>query len=256
MGYTLYVQSVQFSSIFVHTSRMKAKYIHKEGRKFIFNLFLILALLNYAIWYVLEWHDTATVVLTSISVMLFGFVTWFFRNPTRDILSHENHIIAPADGKIVVVEEVEVDEYFADKRLQVSIFMSPTNVHVNRAPIQGEVKYTKYHPGRYLVAWHPKSSHENERTSIVIDNGNFDIMMRQIAGKVARRIVNNLEEGDMVAQGWDFGFIKFGSRVDLFLPIDTEIKVKIGDKVKGGKTIIGALEEPKIIESFLDSLLH
>jgi len=137
--------------------------------------------------------------------------------------------------------------------------MSPTNVHVNRVPIQGEVKYSQYHPGRYLVAWHPKSSEQNERTSIVIDNGNFDVMMRQIAGKVARRIVNNLEEGDMVDQGLDFGFIKFGSRVDLFLPVNTDIKVKIGQKVKGGETIIGALENPVIEDVFdtiLDSILH
>ena len=131
-------------------------------------------------------------------------------------------------------------------------------MHVNRAPIQGEVKYSKYHPGRYLVAWHPKSSVENERTTIVIDNGNFDVMVRQIAGKVARRIVNNLEEGDVVEQGWDFGFIKFGSRMDLFLPVNTKLQIKLGDKVKGGETIIGELEEPKVesFEQFIDALLH
>jgi phosphatidylserine decarboxylase len=238
---------------------MRAKYIHKEGWKFILNLFIILALINYAAWAVFDWSQAASIVVSSVSAALFLFVTWFFRNPSRDILTDENLIIAPADGKIVVVEEVEVDEYFADKRLQVSIFMSPTNVHVNRAPIQGEVKYSKYHPGRYLVAWHPKSSEENERTSIVIDNGNFDIMMRQIAGKVARRIVNNLEEGDVVDQGWDFGFIKFGSRVDLFLPVNTDIKVSIGQKVKGGETILGALAEPEAdhtIENLIDHLLH
>lgn len=242
---------------------MKARYIHKEGRKIILNLFLGLGLLNYAGWFVFEWGQTTNIVTSAVSIALFTFVTWFFRNPNRLILSHEDKIIAPADGKIVVLEEVEVDEYFADKRLQVSIFMSPTNVHVNRAPIHGEVKYSKYHPGRYLVAWHPKSSEENERTSIVIDNGNFDIMMRQIAGKVARRIVNNLEEGDMVTQGWDFGFIKFGSRVDLFLPINTKINVKLGDKVKGGETILGGLEAPQVepeleeaTESFWDHILH
>ena len=239
--------------------KMKVRYIHKEGRKFIFNLFIILGLLNYAAWFVFDWSQIACIIVSVISGGLFSFVTWFFRNPSRDLLAHENKIIAPADGKIVVLEEVEVDEYFADKRLQVSIFMSPTNVHVNRAPIQGEVKYSKYHPGRYLVAWHPKSSEENERTSIVIDNGNFDIMMRQIAGKVARRIVNNLEEGDVVEQGLDFGFIKFGSRMDLFLPVDTDIKVKIGEKVKGGETIIGELIEPEpdhILENLFDQLLH
>lgn len=238
---------------------IRAKYIHKEGWKFILNLFIILALINYAVWFDFHWNSTASLIISGVSVLLFAFVTWFFRNPSREIITDEDLIIAPADGKIVVLEEVEVDEYFADKRLQLSIFMSPTNVHVNRAPIKGEVKYSKYHPGRYLVAWHPKSSEENERTSIVIDNGNFDIMMRQIAGKVARRIVNNLEEGDMVDQGWDFGFIKFGSRVDLFLPVNTDVKVKLGQKVKGGETILGELREPKadnVFENLLDQLLH
>ncbi len=237
---------------------MKARYIHKEGRKFILNLFLVLAIINYLVWYVFRWDTASSLVVSILSFCLFAFVTWFFRNPSRDILTDENLVVAPADGKIVVMEEVEVDEYFADKRLQVSIFMSPTNVHVNRVPIQGEVKYSKYHPGRYLVAWHPKSSEENERTSIVIDNGNIDIMIRQVAGKVARRIVNNLEEGDIVEQGLDFGFIKFGSRMDIFLPIGTELKVKLGDKVKGGETIIGELEEPEVetFEHFIDSLLH
>ncbi|MCB0501501.1 MAG: phosphatidylserine decarboxylase family protein [Bacteroidetes bacterium] len=225
---------------------MTTKYIHKEGRKIIINLFLILAIINFLVWEVLNWSVYHCVIISTFSLGFFAFVTWFFRNPFREIITDENLIIAPADGKVVVLEEVEVDEYFADKRLQVSIFMSPTNVHVNRSPIKGEVKYSKYHPGRYLVAWHPKSSEENERTSIVVDNGNFEVMFRQIAGKVARRIVNNLEEGDMVEQGWDFGFIKFGSRMDIFLPIDTKIKVKLGDKVKGGETILGELiEEPE-----------
>lgn len=225
---------------------MTTKHIHKEGRKIIFNLFAILAVLNFLVWEVWNSNYYFALFTSILSIGLFGFVTWFFRNPSRDIITDDDLVIAPADGKIVVVEEVDVDEYFADKRLQVSIFMSPTNVHVNRSPIKGEVKYSKYHPGRYLVAWHPKSSEENERTSIVVDNGNVEVMFRQIAGKVARRIVNNLEEGDIVEQGWDFGFIKFGSRMDIFLPVNTKLKVKIGDKVKGGETILGELVEEEL----------
>ena len=232
---------------------MRAKYIHKEGWKIILSLFVFLFLLNYLTLYVMDWTGMGEKLLLSFSIALFAFVTYFFRNPSRNIITDDNYIIAPADGKIVVIEEVEMDEYFEDKRLQVSIFMSPSNVHVNRTPISGEVKYAKYHPGRYLVAWHPKSSAENERTSIVIDNGSFDVMMRQIAGKVARRIVYNLEEGDQVEQGVDFGFIKFGSRVDLFLPIDTDITISLGQKVKGGETIIGSLKPQP---SFFEELLH
>lgn len=176
-----------------------------------------------------------------ITFSVFCFVTYFFRNPRRHIITDDDKIICPADGKVVVIEEVYELEYFEDKRLQVSVFMSPSNVHVNRAPIAGEVKYSKYHDGKYLVAWHPKSSTENERTSLVIDNGTIDVLVRQIAGKVARRIVYYLEEGDTIEQGADFGFIKFGSRVDLFLPLDTKINVHLGQKVKGGITVIGEL---------------
>ena len=157
------------------------------------------------------------------------------------MIPDDNVIYAPADGKIVVIEQTEENEYFNDKRLQVSIFMSPTNVHVNRNPISGTVNYFKYHPGKYLVAWHPKSSKENERTTVVIDTGEAEILMRQIAGALAKRIVNYLEEGDEVEQGKDMGFIKFGSRVDLFLPIGTKLEVEIGQKVKGNKTIIARL---------------
>ena len=176
-----------------------------------------------------------------ITLFLLLFLISFFRIPARTLTINDNAIIAPADGKVVVIEEVFEPEYFEDKRLQVSVFMSPANVHVNRAPIAGEVKYSKYHDGKYLVAWHPKSSTENERTSIVIDNGSVDVLVRQIAGKVARRIVYYLEEGDSIEQGADFGFIKFGSRVDMFLPLDTKINVQLGQKVKGGITVIGEL---------------
>jgi phosphatidylserine decarboxylase len=221
--------------------KMKFRYIHKEGRKIIFSLFLVLAVLNYIVLDVLKIHGTIGTIFLLLSILFFGAVTYFFRNPRRNIISDDDHILAPADGKVVVIEEVFEPEYFNEKRLQVSIFMSPANVHVNRNPISGEVKYTKYHPGSYLVAWHPKSSTENERTTIVIDNGDVDVMLRQIAGKVARRIVNYLEEGDEVIQGEDLGFIKFGSRVDLFLPLDTEININLGQKVKGGITVIGKL---------------
>jgi len=177
-----------------------------------------------------------------LSLILFLLVLQFFRNPSREILiSDDNIVYAPADGKIVTIEETEENEYFGDKRLQVSIFMSPANVHVNRNPVSGTVNYFKYHPGKYLVAWHPKSSTENERTTVVIDNGEDEILLRQIAGFLAKRIVNYVEVGQEVEQGKDMGFIKFGSRVDLFLPLDTKMEVEIGQKVKGNKTILARL---------------
>ena len=166
-------------------------------------------------------------------------VLQFFRNPKREILLPDDNIIyAPADGKIVVIEETQESEYFNDKRMQVSIFMSPTNVHVNRNPISGTINYFKYHPGRYMVAWNPKSSTENERTTVVIDNGDVEILLRQIAGFMAKRIVNYVDEGSIVKQGTDMGFIKFGSRVDLFLPLDTKLEVVMGQKVTGNRTVI------------------
>jgi len=175
--------------------------------------------------------------------VLFLIVLQFFRNPRRLVPTEDDSIIyAPADGKVVVIEETREPEYFKDQRLQVSIFMSPVNVHVNRNPIGGEVKYNAYHPGKYLVAWHPKSSTENERTTMVIDNGSTEILLRQIAGALAKRIKNYVSVGDSVRQGEDFGFIKFGSRVDLFLPLGTKLEVKLNQKVKGNKSIIGRLK--------------
>ena len=218
---------------------MNFTYIHKEGRKIVITTFLALLLINVLLIKILDINKWIENGFLAWSIFFFCFVLYFFRNPKRNIITDDNKIIAPADGKVVVIEEVDVDEYFSEKKIQVSIFMSPSNVHVNRTPIGGEVKYTAYQPGKYLVAWHPKSSTENERTTIVIDNGTVEVMMRQIAGKVARRIVYNLEEGDDVKQGLDFGFIKFGSRVDLFLPLDTKINVKLGQKVKGGITVVG-----------------
>ena len=175
-------------------------------------------------------------------MILFIAVLQFFRNPTRKIkVTDDNLIYAPADGKIVAIEEVFENEYFNDKRLQVSIFMSIKNVHVNRNPISGTVDYFKYHPGKYLVAWHPKSSTENERTTTVINNGESSILLRQIAGLVAKRIVNYLEPGEQVKLGTELGFIKFGSRVDLILPLGTKVNVELGQKVRGNLTIIAEL---------------
>ena len=175
--------------------------------------------------------------------LFFLVVLQFFRNPTRMVPEEADHLVyAPADGKVVVIEEAFEPEYFKARRLQVSIFMSPVNVHVNRNPVSGLVKYNKYHPGKYLVAWHPKSSTENERTTVVIDTGETEILMRQIAGALAKRIKNYLEVGQQVVQGEDFGFIKFGSRVDVFLPLGTRLTVEIGQKVKGNKTVIAELD--------------
>jgi phosphatidylserine decarboxylase len=163
----------------------------------------------------------------------------FFRNPKRIINKNFNDILAPVDGKVVAIEEVEEKEYFKDKRIQVSIFMSPTNVHITRYPSSGVIKYSKYHPGKYLVAWHPKSSEENERTTVVIHTPKFgDILYRQIAGAMARRIINYAEIGENVQQGEDSGFIKFGSRVDVLLPLDSAITVKLNQKVVGAQTCI------------------
>jgi phosphatidylserine decarboxylase len=170
---------------------------------------------------------------------LFIFIISFFRIPTRSHATGEDVIVAPCDGTVVVIEEVEADEYFQDRRLQLSIFMSPLNVHVNRNPVSGEVMYSQYHKGKYLVAWHPKSSTENERHSVVYKLGDKEMLVKQIAGALAKRIVNYLKPGDKVAMGEEMGFIKFGSRVDLLLPIGTEVDVKINQKVKGGVTVLG-----------------
>ena len=213
--------------------------IHREGKTILISLALTLIAINSAVMY---FAPIAFIFSAVFSVILFLLVLQFFRNPVRQILTADDNIIyAPADGKVVVIEETHEGEYFKDKRLQVSIFMSPVNVHVNRNPISGIVSYFKYHPGKYLVAWHPKSSTENERTTTVINNGETEILMRQIAGAVAKRIVNYLSVGEEVEQGKDMGFIKFGSRVDLFLPLGTKLDVTLNEKVKGNKTIIARI---------------
>ena len=211
---------------------------HKEGYKII----VVSLLLSVAGVLLAEKFIEIAWVAKSIQVLILGFliiILQFFRNPKRNTTLNENHIIAPVDGKVVVIEEVEEPEYFKDRRLQVSIFMSPINVHVTRYAMSGAVKYSKYHPGKYLVAWHPKASTENERTSIVLENSSFgEILYRQIAGALAKRIENYAKEGDEVVQGTDAGFIKFGSRVDLYLPLNTKLAVKLGDVVKGGTQVI------------------
>ena len=213
--------------------------IHSEGRILLVLLLVVLTLVTALVFWqfpALGWYAVA------VGGLFYLVILQFFRNPVRMVPEEDDNIIyAPADGKVVVIEETQETEYFKDKRLQVSIFMSPVDVHVNRNPIGGEIKYNAYHPGKYLVAWHPKSSTENERTTMVIDNGSTEILLRQIAGALAKRIKNYVNVGDNVRQGEDFGFIKFGSRVDLFLPLDTKLEVELNQKVKGNKTIIGRL---------------
>jgi phosphatidylserine decarboxylase len=209
-------------------------HFHREGYKIIAITFAIViaGVLASDRFIELFWLQKTVQIALLIVLIL---ILQFFRNPKRKTELNENHIIAPVDGKVVVIEEVEEPEYFQDKRLQVSIFMSPLNVHVTRYALSGKVKYSKYHPGKYLVAWHPKASTENERTTIVVENKTFGgILYRQIAGALAKRIVNYAKEGEEVVQGTDAGFIKFGSRVDVFLPLGTKVNVKIGDTVKGG----------------------
>jgi phosphatidylserine decarboxylase len=211
---------------------------HKEGYKIILTATFIVGISIILIDKFIE--DFWANKILSFTVLLFYVaILQFFRNPKRKTKVNSKQIIAPVDGKVVVIEEVFEKEYFKDKRLQISIFMSPLNVHVTRYPVSGKVTYSKYHPGKYLVAWHPKSSEENERTTIVINTTNFgEIMYRQIAGAMARRIVNYATVDLEVTQGDDAGFIKFGSRVDVFLPINTKIKVLLNEKVKGGEQII------------------
>lgn len=214
--------------------------IHKEGYQSLLITILVLLVINILINYFFPLNNTVHLIAYVVSAILFLLVLQFFRSPKRIIEIDENIILCPADGKVVVIEETLETEYFGDKRLQVSVFMSPVNVHINWFPIGGEVKYAKYHPGKYLVAWHPKSSTDNERTTIVVEHPvNGPVLFRQIAGALARRIVYYCREDDVVAQGSPFGFIKFGSRVDLFLPLNTKINVSLNEKVKGGKTVIG-----------------
>lgn len=216
--------------------------IHKEGRSFLSILLLVLLLINIGLNYCAV-SESILYFSYLTSTVFFLLVLQFFRSPAVEIKADPKHILAPADGKVVVIEETEESEFFEDKRIQISIFMSPLNVHVNRNPVGGVVKYFKYHTGKYLVAWHPKSSTENERTTIVYElNNGVLILTRQIAGAVARRIKYYIGVNDKVVQGEEFGFIKFGSRLDVFLPLDAKINVEIDQKTRGGKTVLAELK--------------
>jgi phosphatidylserine decarboxylase len=213
--------------------------IHKEGYKSIAISVIIFGVINILSFYLVSYVSPILCWLIFLSTLgLLLFIVSFFRIPSRQLTILDNAIVAPADGKVVVVEEVMADEYFSDKRVQVSIFMSPLNVHVNRNPVSGEVVYSKYHKGKYLVAWHPKSSTENERFSTVYNHNGREILVKQIAGALAKRISNFLQEGQTVKQTEEMGFIRFGSRVDLLLPLNAKVKVKIGEMTKGGVTVV------------------
>ncbi|MCU7617771.1 phosphatidylserine decarboxylase family protein [Chryseobacterium sp. PBS4-4] len=215
--------------------------LHKESKGTIVVatiLFVILAITS--IYFLEMWSLLIIIPL----LIIYSLVFWFFRVPNRDILDHTENVIAPVDGKVVMIKEVEETEFLKEKAIQVSIFMSPLNVHICRFPVSGNVIYKKYHPGKYLVAWHEKSSTENERTTVAVESlTNHKVVFRQIAGYVARRIVFYCNEGDSAKAGHEFGFIKFGSRMDIFLPLDTEIICKIGDKTKGGIDVIARMKD-------------
>ena len=214
--------------------------IHKEGlQTIIISTVVTLVVILFTVNFLMTSHPILAWIINIAMIVLLIFILSFFRIPRRNHTEGEDIIVSPCDGTVVVIEEVEADEYFKDKRLQVSIFMSPLNVHVNRNPVTGEVLYSEYHPGKFLVAWHPKSSSDNERHSVVYRQHGKEMLVKQIAGALAKRIVNYLKPGDFVTQGAEMGFIKFGSRVDLLLPLDTKIEVNINQKVKGGVTVIG-----------------
>lgn len=215
--------------------------IHREGFWIILISFILLGILS-PLSGLIRMPAYMHYIVWGLLALIFLWIVKFFRYPKRIFSPDETIVLCPADGKIVAIEEVFEPEYFKSKRIQVSVFMSPNNVHVNWAPISGVVRFMKYHPGKYLVAWHPKSSTHNERTTVVIENHDgIQILLRQIAGALARRIVCYAREGNNIRQGDEFGFIKFGSRVDIFLPVEAEIKVKIGDKVSGKQTVVAYL---------------
>ncbi len=216
--------------------------IHREGYSLLFVSLIVLFGINYLVAYLAPQAIVLQNVVIGISVVLYLIILQFFRNPIFDINKGEKTVLAPADGKVVVIEETIEPEYLKDRRRQISIFMSPVNVHVNRMPVAGTISFFRYHAGKYLVAWHPKSSTENERTTVVAKTKTgTEVLFRQIAGALARRIKCYVKEGQPLDQGQEFGFIKFGSRVDVFLPLDAKVTVKIGDVTKGGRTVIAEL---------------
>lgn len=224
--------------------------IHKEGYKTILITAMIFAVVNLASFYFLSfYYPWLTWLLFLVTLALLLFIISFFRVPTRKVTLGEKLIVSPADGKVVVIEEVFDTEYFNDKRLQISIFMSPANVHQNHTPVNGEVVYSKYHKGKYLVAWNPKSSTENERHSVVIKNAAGEILVKQIAGAVAKRIINYLTVGQTIDQSSEMGFIKFGSRVDVLLPLGSKVLVNLNQHVQGGVTVLASLEVESIIQA-------
>lgn len=227
--------------------------IHKEGYRSIALAALVFGIINILVFFfmgttfpILAW------IVFGVTLALFLFIVSFFRSPKRNFTIAHHQIICPADGKVVVIEETTDEEYFKDKRLQVSIFMSPVNVHINRIPMSGSVEYSQYHKGKYLVAWSPKSSTENERHSVVIKSDKAVILVKQIAGAVAKRIVNYLNVGQQVQQGEEMGFIKFGSRVDLLLPIGTKLNVELNQVVKGGITVLATIDTLVPVEETID----
>ncbi len=213
--------------------------IHKEGRPIVALFFIVFIAINLLVYYIVSSNLIVTWILGIASFLFFLFIVRFFRKPNRPLITDDNTIYAPADGTVVVIEETNEDEYFKDKRIQVSIFMSVLDIHINWFPIAGIIKYFKYHPGKFLVAWLPKSSTENERTTVVLEDKNKrQILVRQIAGILARRIISYAKEGIEAKQNSELGFIRFGSRVDVFLPLDAKINVKVGQKTKGTQTVV------------------
>lgn len=218
--------------------------IHREGRKMLAKVLAFAIAVIFGSYRFLAHYDYLPYIMSGAAVLVFLFFLQFFRNPVRDTVLNPLHIIAPSDGEVVVIEETDEEEYFHEKLRQISIFMSPLNVHVNRNPVSGTVKYTNYHPGKFLMAFNPKSSELNERHTVVYELANgVQIMACQIAGFLARRIKWYVKPGDEVTQGEEFGFIKFGSRLDVFLPLDAKVNVKMGDNVRGGQTVLASLAE-------------
>lgn len=215
--------------------------LHKEGRSILIVSGLLFLVLGWASVYYFPETKVISYFVISVLALIYIWFLWFFRVPNITINKNDKAILAPADGKVVVIEKTTENEFLKEDRVQISVFMSPLNVHQNRAPISGKITYFKYHPGKFLVAWHPKSSTDNERTTIVMENNGLSILFRQIAGIMARRIKWYVKEGDELEQGEEFGFIRFGSRVDTYIPLDAEVKVKIGEHVKGGQTVLAVL---------------
>jgi phosphatidylserine decarboxylase len=216
--------------------------IHREGRTFLFVLLVFFFALNWGVAYFFPDNTVIQNTVIVVSIILYLIFLQFFRSPIFNIEKNDKHVLAPADGKVVTIEETEETEYLKGKRRQISIFMSPVNVHVNRMPVGGIISFCTYHPGKYLVAWHPKSSTENERTTVVVKTKDgVEILFRQIAGALARRIKCYVKQNQSLAQGDEFGFIKFGSRVDVFLPLTAKVIVKVGDTTRGGKTVLAEI---------------